>query len=463
MSSHRKPIIGYLLKTFPKLSETFILNEILELERQGLNLHIFSLRPPQDTYNHPAVTQINAPITYIPSMLPQSDPQVEQVLLEARQELMQSNQAGNWEEATEFHTCRSEEKELNELWQAGYLAREIQRLGITHLHVHFANIPTATAELVQKICGISYSITAHAKDIYLTQPEALDRRMTKAEFVLTCTDFNRKHLSKLSTSDTPIYLAYHGIDLTRFTLERSSLTKSARSPSQAQPVPIRLLSIGRFCEKKGFYYLLNACCFLRAKGLPFTCTIVGYGPMQDRIEQWIHDYQLDGVITLAGKLTQDQVVEQYRQSNVFVLPCIVTEDGDRDGIPNVLLEAMAMGLPVVSTNISGIGELVQSERNGLLVSERNIEDLAIALERLIHNPALRSRLGKAGQYTVCQKFALEQNVGEVKDYLLRALTKVSKRSRAEVKQSRREAVELKKARDGWIGGSPITAPIRLHA
>lgn len=421
MSSDRKPLIGYVLKRFPKLSETFILNEILELERQGLNLHIFSLRPPQDSVHHPAVQQVKAPVTYVPSLLPDADEQQEDAALEAHQAFERENPE-RLESAMEFYTRCPEDKDPNELLQACYLARDIQRLGIEHVHVHFANVPTATVELVQKLCNVSYSMTAHAKDIYLTPPDVLDRRMTAADFVLTCTDFNRRHLSQISKSTTPIHLSYHGIDLTQFTLESVESTIAQAGVYFQNPHrTVRLLSVGRFCEKKGFYYLLNACCFLKAKKLPFTCTLVGYGPMQEQLEQLIDDYQLADVVTLAGKLTHDQVIEQYRRADIMVLPCVVTTDGDRDGIPNVLLEAMAMGLPVVSTNISGIGELIQSGRNGLLVPQRNVEDLAIALERLIHDPSLRKRLGNAGQRTVHQQFTLEQNVGDVKGLLLSAL------------------------------------------
>lgn len=438
MSYSRQPVIGYLVKTFPKLSETFILNEILELERQGVKLHIFSLRSPNDAVHHPAVAQVKSPVTYIPSILPQTSAVAKAALLEAQVNLSQHFalcHPNPVDAAIMFHHQRPEAKELNEIWQAIYLAQEMQRLNIVHLHVHFANIPTATAEMAQIICGVPYSITAHAKDIYLTDSDVLDRRMAKAEFVLTCTDFNRQYLQRISRSDTPIHLAYHGIDLKRFTSLSSTLpttrerlperAQSAANPVEADAVaqPVRLLSVGRFCEKKGFDYLLKACRLLWANDLNFTCTLVGYGPLQSQIEQWIDAYQLHDVVTLAGKLTQDQVLEQYRQADAFVLPCVVMEDGDRDGIPNVLLEAMATGLPVVSTDISGIGELVQSGHNGLLVPERNEVALADALQQLMADAQWRSQLGLNGQQTVRQRFALAQNVGDVKDLLLQTLTR----------------------------------------
>ncbi|MEM8614945.1 MAG: glycosyltransferase family 4 protein, partial [Cyanobacteria bacterium P01_H01_bin.105] len=311
----------------------------------------------------------------------------------------------------QFYLSRTEDRRLHEFLQGCYLAWKLQDLGITHLHAHFANVPTATAEIAQAFTGFSYSITAHAKDIYLSNKDALDRRMAKAEFVLTCTDYNRRHLEQISTSRTPIHLAYHGLDIARF------------SPApRAQPSDIPLiLSVGRFCEKKGFPYLLKACHLLKQVGMPFRCVIVGYGPLEATIRQQISALELNDHITLVGKLTQDQLIEYYQRADIFVLPCLVTDDGDRDGIPNVLLEAMAMEVPVVSSNISGISELVRSNENGILVSEKDALGLAQALEALLRQPEMRTILGKAGRLTVLDKFGLTRNVGAVKDWLMQAV------------------------------------------
>jgi glycosyltransferase involved in cell wall biosynthesis len=430
MFNHRKPVIGYLLKTFPKLSETFILNEILELERQGLQLHIFSLRHPKDSQHHAAVEQIKAPITYIPSVLPEFSHSEETALLEANLAMCEQNPLAYLATAR-FYGDRPEDRRLNELLQAGYLAGELQRLGIRHLHAHFANVPTATAELVQRLIGITYSFTAHAKDIYLSDPVALSRRMATAEFVLTCTDYNRQYLQQISTHNTPIYLAYHGIDLTRFAGRSTTGSDSKKIAPEiiqrdAEPrtthvsVPV-ILTVGRFCEKKGFPYLLQACYLLKQRGHQFRCRIVGFGPLQSQVEQLIQELQLEDVVKLIGKLTHDQVIEQYRHADVFVLPCQVTEDGDRDGIPNVLLEAMAMQVPVVSTKVSGIQELVQSGHNGLLVPEKDAVAIAQAVEQLLEDPTLRIKYGQAGRVIVQSNFALENNIGQVKNKLLWAL------------------------------------------
>ena len=415
-----RPLIGFLLKTYPKLSETFILNEILELEKQGLDLHLFSLRQPPKEPTHPGVNQVKAPVTYLPSLLPEFDPIQERQLIDVQLDLFHRD-SNTYLQALQFYLSRHEERRLHEFLQGCYLAWQMQKLGITHLHVHFANVPTATAEIAQILTGISYSMTAHAKDIYLSDRKALDRRMTKAEFVLTCTDFNRGYLEEVSTSNTPIHLAYHGLDISRF---------SPTPRTQQSDIPL-ILSVGRFCEKKGFSYLLQACHLLKQRALPFHCAIVGYGPLEDAMGQQISELGLNDHVTLVGKLTQDQLIEYYQQADLFALPCLVTDDGDRDGIPNVLLEAMAMEVPVVSTQISGIAELVQSNHNGLLVPEKDAQALAQALEPLLRQSELRTTLGKAGRRTVLEKFGLTRNVGAVKDWLLQAVkSPISSQSQA---------------------------------
>ncbi|NJL47538.1 MAG: colanic acid biosynthesis glycosyltransferase WcaL [Leptolyngbyaceae cyanobacterium SM2_5_2] len=434
-----QPVIGYLLKTFPKLSETFILNEILELERQGVNLHIFSLRPPQDRHCHPGVSRVKAPITYIPSLLPDHSLAAEAALLGAHYTLLERYPC-RYQQMLRFYLARREEKHINEFLQGGYLATELAAHGIEHLHVHFANTPTATAEIAHQFSDIPYSVTAHAKDIYLSDAAALNRRFAKAEFVLTCTDYNRRYLESISTSATPIHLSYHGIDLTRFNpsesetrflspdlgAESSSLPETGVLQPEIQllgleATPVKILSVGRFCEKKGFPYLLQACHLLKESLINFECRIVGYGPLQAQLNAMIQELDLADQVTLVGQLTQDQVIEQYRWADMFVLPCLVTEDGDRDGIPNVLLEAMAMGVPVISTTISGITELIEPRQTGLLVPPENVTDLAAAIALLTQDDQLRHCLGQAGCRTVRQNFTLERNVGQVRDLLLTTL------------------------------------------
>jgi glycosyltransferase involved in cell wall biosynthesis len=399
-----KQAVGYLLKTYPKLSETFILNEILELEKQGVQLHLFSLRQSREDKVHPDVYRVNASVTYIPSMLPDFNLQALIKLLVAHGQLFWQSPGRYWR-AWQFHRHRPETKRLNEFLQAGYLALTLQKLGIAHLQAHFANVPTATAEIAQQFTGLSYSIFAHAKDIYLTKPEILDRRITSAEFILTCTHFNHQYLKLISTSDTPIYLSYHGINFDRF------------YPSTVKPKtdPPLILSVGRLCEKKGFRYLIMACHQLKAQGYSFRCEIVGYGEQHTELTELIQRLDLTDRVFLVGKKDQDELVRCYQQASLFVLPCQVLENGDRDGIPNVLLEAMAMELPVISTDISGISEVIENEVNGLLVEEKDTHALAAAIKTLLAQSQLRQQYGTAGRQKVVQQFSLDRNIAEIRE------------------------------------------------
>jgi glycosyltransferase involved in cell wall biosynthesis len=424
--------IAYLLKTFPKLSETFVLNEILELERQGLELHIFSLRQPSETKVHPAVADVRARVTYLRPWYTPLPPPPERVPFEKLAHKVQMRDERRfmllhhpiWYVRTWLFQVRDGLRKLNfhrvfqersgaqrrYFYQALALARELRRGGFTHLHVHFANEPTSVGELAHRLARCRFSFTAHAKDIYLTDPEELARKIAAAEFVISCTGFNRNYLQEIARSGTPIHLCYHGVDLSRFSGD------AVESKDTATPL---ILSVGRFCEKKGFAYLIQACHRLKQNGQRFVCRIVGFGPLQEQLEEMIRTLEVQDHVFLAGKMTQEKLIEEYRRSDLFVLPCVVAEDGDRDGIPNVLVEAMAMRVPVVSTPVSGIGELVEHMRNGLLAVEKDSESLAEAMQVLLNDPALRRRLGENGRQKVLDGFSLERSTAKVRELLLR--------------------------------------------
>ncbi|MDJ0719809.1 MAG: glycosyltransferase [Prochloraceae cyanobacterium] len=411
----KSPKIGYLLKKYPRLSETFILNEILELERQGVPLHIFSLREPskEDKF-HPAVEKVRAEVTYIPSLLPDFSWKTLWSLVGANLQLLRHNPQ-YYINAFKFYFSRPKRQRPNEFLQAGYLAWQLKKLGIAHLHAHFANVPTAIAEIVESFGFINYSFTAHAKDIYLSEKEVLDRKIEKAKFVLTCTKYNTDYLQKLSTTDTPIYLSYHGLDLDRF---QPNLNIIGEKDGE---LPL-LLSVGRLCDKKGFPYLLQACQTLKQKGHQFRCKIVGYGPMKEELEQLIETLEIGDIVSLVGQLAQDEVIKLYAKADIFALPCKITDEGDRDGIPNVLIEAMAMEVPVVSTDISGISELIEHKVNGILIPEKNPKALADELEQLLLQPQLIQKLKKSSRNKILQQFSLEKNIKQIKDLLLGTLS-----------------------------------------
>ncbi len=403
------PKIGYLVKRFPKLSETFILNEILELERQGVDLHIFSLRQPYDKKVHPSVEQVKANVSYIPSIVPQFNWQSASHFVQDHLKLFRQNPK-QYFKVFKFHINRPESKRFNQFLQAGSLALELQKQGIKHLQVHFANVPTSVAEIASQFCGIPYSIFAHAKDIYLTEPDVLNRRIANAKFVLTCTQFNQNYLKSICTSETPIYLSYHGIDLARF--EPNFQEKAFKND-----VPF-IFSVGRFCDKKGFPDLIKACSLLKQEGYNFKCKIVGYGELKTELEQQIKKSNLEETVSLLGQMSQDELIKLYHQADLFVLACRVTENGDRDGIPNVFLEAMAMNIPVISTNISGISELIESHQNGVLVPEKNPEAIANEIATLINQPQRLQQLRQKTREKVLQQFSLKTHVKEIRDLLL---------------------------------------------
>jgi glycosyltransferase involved in cell wall biosynthesis len=262
------------------------------------------------------------------------------------------------------------------------------------------------------LTGIPFSFTAHAKDLYLTEGEILRDKMREAEFVLTCTSYNKRYLDELGGTLTRVHLIYHGLDLSRFERTGNDQIVPLAAWSESGRLPL-VLSVGRLVDKKGFDTLIRACALLRDQNLRFRCLIYGDGPKRDELEALIRSLGLEGVVEMPGALLQDDLIEVYRQAAVFALPCQVLENGDRDGLPNVLVEAMAMEVPVVSTDVSGVPELVESGVNGFLVPPRSPQPLAERLRDLLDDPALRRRFAEAGRRKVMGEFSLQRNTRRV--------------------------------------------------
>ena len=396
------PKIAYIIKCFPRLSETFILHEVLELEQQGMPLHIFSLLPATGKINH-AAEDVRSRITYVPQMVWWRVPTFFSVI--TRRFLKNP-----W---VLLSVCLMTMVRLHhhamfkKILQAIYIAEQLEREGITHLHAHYANVPTTVAVIIHELTGIPYSFTAHAKDIYLSKPQSLVYHIRHARFVVTCTEYNRQHLESLSQIPllTPIYRIYHGLDLHAF--------PSVKPKSVSTELPL-ILCVARLVEKKGLPYLLEACYLLKQQGYTFRCRIIGEGPQRALLEQRIKELALSECVELCGARTHENVIETYQEATVKVLPCIVGDDGDRDGIPNVLVEALYMGVPTISTPISGIPELITTEVNGLLVESRNGVALATAIARLLDDTKLCQWLAQAGRQTVLENFVTERNVERLK-------------------------------------------------
>ena len=409
--------IAYVLKAFGRTSETFITNEIHLLETLGLPLRIFSLKKLEEQRNHATIAKIKARVTFLPATTPATrdaawlranvPPFIGRhwklmrrrpwAYLRELAEMVRMSlvyRSGFWS-APRMVFCK-------EFLQAGYIAQCVleSRGLIRHIHAHFCHESATVAMMASRLCGLSYSFTAHAKDIYLARlnpGDLLARKLRSAVFVITCTETNRRHLRNVCADGAPIHTVYHGLNTELFSGVRAS---AAERCGEAL-----ILSVGRLVEKKGFDCLVRACRILRDRGCRFACRIVGGQDVYTTvIRGLIAELKMEDIVILQDSVTQEQLKAIYARSTVFALPCQVTDNGDRDGIPNVLAEAMAMELPVVSTETSGIPELVRHGVNGLLVQEKDPKALADAIETLLRNPEYAGRLGAAARATICEVF-----------------------------------------------------------
>jgi len=268
-----------------------------------------------------------------------------------------------------------------------------------HIHAHFVDRAALVALVAGRLLGVPFSATAHANDIYV-DPVLLPEKMAQAKFVATCTRYNERHLRGLvaGASAPDIRCVYHGLD-----------AGSYAPPAPGTRTEPRLLAVGQLKEKKGLRYLLEACRILEDRGVGFECEVVGDGPLRGELESLVDRLGLGDRVRLVGSLPHEAVVARYRDAAILVLPCVIDANGDRDGIPNVILEAMAMELPVVSTRHSGIPEAVGDGTSGVLVEPRDAVALADALQGLLSDPGLRERLGRSGRRRVLETFDVNVN------------------------------------------------------
>ena len=393
-------MVGYVLSKFPQLSTTFILNELLELEAQGVELQVFSLLPPTDRLRHPAVGRLKATVRSGPvaGQLP--------ALLRRHWELRRTAP-----QAYRRGFALGAQGGPVAFWrflQSGWVAWEARRLGVTHLHAHFAHHPSTVAWLASQLSGIPFSFTAHAMDLFRADVDRprLIQRIQAARFVATVSAYNVGVLRELApAASSRIVEIPNGIDLDYFT------------PAEPPPAsPFRIVSVARLVEKKGIAVLLDACDRLRHRHPDFQCEIVGAGPLRRRLQDQIDRAALNDRVRLLGPATQDRILEYYRGAHAFVLPCIVARNGDRDGLPVALVEALACGLPVISTPVTGIPEVVRDGHNGRLVPSGDAEALAAALAEL-GDPALRGRLAVNARASV-ERFDRRRTVARLRTLLL---------------------------------------------
>lgn len=405
MTQQHRTHVAYILRSYPRLSQTFVLQEIRALEQLGVPMHIFAMTNPHEPLVQAQVAEVQAPVDYL-------DARQQSAWRQGILSHLQCFVRAPWRytktlwyiwrhtECDEGYTTASRYTCFHLAVHLTQRLRQVQqRTGqaIDHLHAHFAHDPTLIAQLVHFLTGLSFSFTAHARDLYQIPPSALVERLHSAQLVVTCCGANVDYIKTVApaTQRPPIYLIHHGVNLAMF--------QPAAPVAEARP---RILSVGRLVTKKGFADLLAACALLQAAQQPFQCLIFGEGPLYEELLAQIDQLGLNDTVQLLGACTQQALVPMLQKATIFALTPCVTDDGDRDGVPNVLVEAMSCALPVVSTAVGGIPELVTHEVNGLLAAPHDVTAIAAHLATLLTDATLRQRLGQAAHQTVTEHFDL---------------------------------------------------------
>jgi glycosyltransferase involved in cell wall biosynthesis len=388
------PRIAYLYSRYPVVSQTFCDSEMLALEASGFDLEIVSLNAPPDSFRHERLDRLRAEIHYPP---PEKLLAMETGDVHFREKLGPLIAAHDQKYGASF-------KATTRARNAWHFSPLLKKLGVSHVHVHFANRATHTALFLKQL-GFTFSFTAHAQDfmVDLGNDDLLLEMVHEAEFVVAVSDFSKGLLAGISPADeSKLVRIYNGIELDDFPVAH---------PEQA--APLRMVSIGRLIEFKGFQHLIAAVQLLKQQGVDVSARIIGEGPMRGVLEKQIGQLGLAENIHLLGVRSQEQIKAELAAAHVFVLPSIVDPKGASDILPTVITEAMACSLPVVSTRVAGIPEMVQQEQTGLLVEPKDDAGLASAIARLAREPDTRKRMGQAGRIHAKSLFALENTAAQL--------------------------------------------------
>jgi glycosyltransferase involved in cell wall biosynthesis len=396
----RRRRIAYVLKRFPRLSETFVAAELIELERQGEQLAVFAVSRPEEPVRHAFVDDLRARVVYLPHR-----PLREPVRVARGLASVLRRDARGWLRAAGYSLWPPRAKGLRRLLQATVLRDEMERAGIDHAHAHFATAAARLANLAWRMGGPGYSVTAHAKDIYHEEVrlEHLRDKLAPARFVAAVSGAGRDHLDALLGLNGKLVVVPNSVDLRRL------------GPARVGPgEPGLVLTVARLVEKKGLRDLVEACALLgrRPATAGLRLEVVGAGPLRGELRQTAE--RLGVHAGFLGPLPQEDVLERYRRAAVYCLPCVVAESGDRDGLPTSVLEAMALGVPVVTTAVSGLPDAVIDGHTGLLVPQHDPEALAAAIERLLTDGELAARLATEARRHVEARFALERSVARLR-------------------------------------------------
>lgn len=381
--------LAYLFERFPSFTQTFCYREIAELRRQGVAPAIFSVRRPLDEPPQDWESSIVDRVQYLPG---DEDlvREVDRAVRKRRLPETAAREIAAWGRKTDFLR----------LYQAAWLGPRLQALGVRHVHAHFAGLAARTAYWIERFFGIGFSFTGHANDIFAPKPFeiSLGKLIGAARAVVTVSDFGLRFLQEKYPDDAAkVHRVYNGIDLERF--QRADFSGS----------PPLVLAIGRLIEKKGFQDLIEAVRLLRDREVEFRCQIIGEGPLEPALREQITAAGLTSALLLTGPLPQNEVIARLARSALFVLPCVAETGGGMDNLPTVVMEAMAAGLPVVSTAVAGVPEMVEEGATGLLVPEHEPTALAGAMERLLGDRPFSMSLGENGRQRAAERFAIEKS------------------------------------------------------
>ncbi len=403
VGADRKVVV--ILKGYPRLTETFIAQELLGLQKAGFDLSLVSMRHPTDKKRHPVHDEITAPVMYLPEYLYQEPLRVLRSLWSSRR---RAGFGAAWRAFLADLRHDLSPNRIRRFGQAAVLAAEWPA-GAAWLHAHFIHTPGSVARYTSLMTGVPFTVSAHAKDIW-TQPDAeLALKLAAAHWVVTCTPNGYAHLQSLAADPARVHLSFHGLDLARF--GPSPLPRSNRDGSDAAS-PVQIVSVGRAVEKKGYDVLLRALALLPAD-LNWRFLHIGGGKDLPALKAIATELGLSDRIDWQGSQAQEAVLDTYRHADIFALACRIASDGDRDGLPNVLVEASSQGLVCVSTNISGIPALLTDAETGLVVPPDDAPALAKALEQAIRTPALRHALGQAAEAKVRTQFDMQASIRQL--------------------------------------------------
>ncbi len=400
------PPLAVVLKGYPRLSETFVAQELKALEARGFRFEIWSLRAPYDDRTHPIHGEIRARPRYLPEYLHEAPLRVLRGLAAARRLPGFARALGLWWRDLRRDRTRSRVRRFG---QACVLAAELGP-GTRFLYAHFLHTPASVARYAAAMRGLGWGVSAHAKDIWTTPDWEKAEKLAEAAFAVTCTASGAAHLAGLAPEPGRVALAYHGLDLARF----------PAPPARAEGGPLRLLSVGRLVAKKGYDDLLAALARLPA-GLDWRFVHIGGGERAGALRAEAERLGLAPRIDWRGKRDQREVIAAMREADLFVLPAKIAPDGDRDGLPNVLMEAASQTLPILSTRVSAIPEFVPDDAHGRLVPPGDPDALARAIAELAADPEGRRAMAEAAYGRLRARFGMAAGIGTVAERLAAGL------------------------------------------